>query len=207
MSDGEAPPFAVRLCMGVGFAAVGLMPVLSALDVAPFSASNINGPPWLGLVIGAVFLSGAMFLLVYDASVRFPWIGSALAIALLVGFAVIGNWIAFGVGRRECSGDSFVRWFTDSRAAAEIECRFAFGMGALMLDGMLVWVLGVGLRQMGMPGPLPNWIEKLGKGLLLLSLAPVVIVLVVMVIGKALVEACATRWRTGAWPAKASASK
>ena len=87
-----------------------------------------------------------------------------------------------------------------SRTASEIECRAAFGIGALMTDGILFWMLGEGLRGLGLFGPLPTWSEDLGQGLLLLALAPIVLVLIVIVLLKSLFEAFVTYWRTGTWP-------
>jgi len=200
VSDSDVPSFGVRVVLGLLFAAMGLFPILAAFDVAPMHARDIHGPPWLGLVAGGIFVLGGIFLVIYDATIRYPWLGSLFALALVGGLGAIGNWIAFGAGTRVCSGDTLVGWLVDSRSAREIECRAAFGIGALMIDGMLVWVLGVGFRQMGMPGRFPSVLEKLGKGLLLLALSPILIVLVAILIGKALYEACATRVRTGAWP-------
>ena len=61
-------------------------------------------------------------------------------------------------------------------------------------------MLGMGLRGLGLEGPLPAWIEKLGKGMLLLAVAPIVLVLIVGVVVKSLFEAFVEYRRTGTWP-------
>lgn len=69
-----------------------------------------------------------------------------------------------------------------------------------MLDGLLLWMLGMGLRGVGLEGSLPLWLEKLGKGLLLVVVAPIVLVQIVIVFFKALFEALVVYSRTGTWP-------
>lgn len=115
--------------------------------------------------------------------------------------------VAFGFGARECSGGIAAGAFAGSHAAGDFECRVAFGIGTLLLDGMLVWTLGAGLRAMGMPGRLPDWTERLGRGLLAVALAPIVLLLVAATAGKRLVDACIAFARTGAWPRRGPPAK
>jgi len=203
MSEGRVPSAGARFLLGLACAAAGTFPILSAFDVGPFHPDSINGPPWLGVVAGGIFVVGALFLWTGDATIRRPWLGGLFAIAMLLAFAAIGNWIAFGAGTRECGSEMSVGGFADARTAGDLECRVAFGIGALMIDGILVWMLGTGLRAMGMPGRLPGWIEKLGQGLLAVALAPIVLLLAVAITGKRVVDACITFVRTGAWPRRA----
>jgi hypothetical protein len=193
------PSAPVRFVLGLLFVACGIVGILATFDVGPLHARDINGPPWLGAATGGIFVVGGVFLWAGDAGARHPWFSNVLAMLMVAGFAAIGNWIAFGAGPRECSGGVSGFIFT-SRMAAEIECRAAFGIGALMTDGLLFWMLGKGLRGLGLEGPLPTWSEKLGQGLLLLGLAPIVLVLIVIVIFKSLFEAFVAYWRTGTWP-------
>jgi hypothetical protein len=189
----------LRFIVGLAVIACGVMPILAAFAIGPFQASEINGPPWLGAVAGGIFVLGGVFVWASNAAVRYPWIGSAVAMLLLVGLAAIGNWIAFGAGVRECSGgpSGAVPYSWDT---GNIECLAAFGIGALIIDGMLVWMLGTGLRKAGMDGPLPIWIERIGKAMLLVALAPIVLLLIVLTAGKAFAESFVTFCRTGKWP-------
>ncbi len=202
MSDGATPTALVRYLLGFVCATVGAFPILSAFDVGPFHPDSINGPPWLGVVAGGIFLLGALVVWTHEATLRRPWLGTLFAVALLLAFAAIGNWIAFGVGSRECSGGLAAGAVAGARAAGDLECRAAFGIGALMIDGILLWTLGAGLKQAGVPGRLPGWIEKLGQGVLAVALAPIVLLVVALTRGRALVEACVAWARTGAWPRK-----
>ena len=199
MSSSDMPSPPLRFVLGLLFFAGGIVLTLATFDVGPLHASDINGPPWLGAATGSIFIFGGAFLWAGDAAARHPWFANALAALMLAGFAAIGNWIAFGAGPRECSG-GFSGFLFTSHFAAEIECRAAFGIGALMLDGLLLWMLGMGLRGVGLEGSLPIWLEKLGKGLLLLGVAPIVLVLIVVVFFKALFEAFVVYYRTGTWP-------
>jgi hypothetical protein len=195
----DIPSPAVRFVLGLLFIAGGVVCILAAFDIGPMGARDINGPPWLGAATGSVFVVGGVFLWFADAAARHPLSGTLVAAGMLTGFAAIGNWIAFGAGPRECSGGVSGFIFI-SPAAAELECRAAFGIGALLVDGFLLLMLATGLRGLGIEGRVPSWIGKIGKGMLLVALAPIVLVLIVGVIGKSLFEAFVTYWRTGTWP-------
>jgi hypothetical protein len=120
---------------------------------------------------------------------------------LIVGaFAAIGNWIAFGPGPRQCSGGFTAFMFTTRRMAAEIECRVAFGFGACIMNGILVWMLAAGLRKVAGPGRLADGLEKFGKGVFLLALSPILIPMLAWLIGKSALEAFLEYRRTGKWP-------
>ena len=207
MSQSEVPSGGARFLMGIAFAAAGIVPILAAFDIGPLHSDSINGPPWIGAVAGGIFLMGAVFLFAYGATVRYPWLGSLLALVLVAGFAALGNWIAFGAGTRECSGSFSLAIFTHSRWVGEIECRAAFGIGAMMTNGLAVLILGAGLKQMGVTGWLPNWLEKIGLALLVIAFAPLVVLFILLSFGKWLVESCWAYLRTGKWPDKAQSAK
>jgi hypothetical protein len=190
---------ALRVLLGLAVIACGVFPILAAFDVGPLHSSEINGPPWLGVVAGGIFVLGGFAVWAGDAMTRHPWIGTSIGTLVLAGLASLGNWIAFGAGPRECSG-GVSGIITHEWQAGEIECRAAFGMGALMIDGMLVWGLGTWLRKRGLEGPFSTWIEKLGKGMLMIAIAPVILLLIAGLSGKAFFEAFLTFCRTGKWP-------
>ncbi len=193
MSDGHVPPFLFRFFLGIAFAAAGMFPILSALDVAPFHASQINGPPWVGVAAGAIFLAGAVFLWLYDVALRAPWLGSALAFLIVAGFAALANWIAFGPGTRQCTSSFSFGMFTSNRWVAGAECRVAFGIGAMACNGLLIMIMGTGLRQAGVAGAVPAALEKIGIGLMLLGFLPLAIVWLVAKFAFASVRWCRAR--------------
>lgn len=186
-----------RVVIGLLCIAGGIVPMLAAFDLGPLGTRDIHGPPWLAAVAGGIFVLAGVGLMSSDGKRHTPL--SYLLLALtLAGFAAISHWIAFGLGVRECSGSFGGVFFAG--AVSEMTCRGAFAIGALILDGALVWVLARGLRQLTGPGPLVDRLEKIGQAAFLLGLAPVLLPLVLSLLGKALLVAVATRWRTGKWP-------
>ena len=81
-----------------------------------------------------------------------------------------------------------------------IACRAGFGIGALLLDGFVLWMIAASLRAIVGPGAFSNAIEKIGIALLLLALAPIILPMLMFSIGKILLEGFATWRATGAWP-------
>lgn len=181
--------------LGLLCIAGGVVPILAAFDLGPLARRDIHGPAWLAAVAGGIFVLAGLGLLTSDG--RRPTPLSYLLFALtLAGFAAISHWIAFGVGVRQCGG-SFGGF---AMVPGDLACRGAFALGALILDGALVWVLASGLRQLIGPGPLTDRLVRVGQVALLLGLAPVLLPLVLWLLGKAALGAVATRWRTGQWP-------
>lgn len=185
-----------RWLLGLLCIAGGVVPILAAFDLGPLSASDIHGPAWLGAVAGGIFVLAGVGLWIGDDQ-RVTPLSYVLFMLVLAGFAAIGNWIAFGAGPRQCSGGFGGFWFGN---LAELECRIGFGIGALIVDGALVWVAASGLRRLTGPGPVVDRLEKTGQAALLLGLSPVLLPLILFLVGKALFGATATRLRTGKWP-------
>jgi hypothetical protein len=133
------------MCFGTGAVAL-----LGAFDVGPVRHADINGPPWIAGVAGGLFL-------LFGNAIAFAgttWFRGAqryLALPIVAGFAAIGNWIAFGEGPRECSGGISFLFVSISGPSSEIECRIAFGIGALILDAALLWFLAAQLRKLVRP--------------------------------------------------------
>lgn len=201
MSDSSAPLSArMRWLVGLATVAVGVMPMLAAFDVGLLRARDINGPPWLGFVAGGIFVLGGLGVIAGERGRRDHPLSWLMVFAILAGFAAIANWIAFGVGTRQCSVgfSSFV--FSSTRAAAEIECRIAFGLGAGMLDGILLWSVGHGLARM-MPGSrFARLVERLGQGVLLVALLPILVPVFTVLIVKSLFDGAREYYETGRWP-------
>ena len=108
-----------------------MFPILAAFDVGgPFRQEDINGPPWIAGAAGTAFVMAGLAVAVGE---RMRWLGGAAGFVAFLALVAIGHWIAFGVGERE--GTSTVSGFIGSRSreAGNVECRVAFGMGALLL--------------------------------------------------------------------------
>lgn len=181
--------------------AAGLIPALAAFDIGPLHAADINGPPWLGLAAGSVFIAGGMAML---AGAAIPALQAILGVLALAGMAAIVNWIAFGVGERACSGAVGFLWLAADSAYAGLACRIPFGLGAAIIDAALI--LGVvALLQQALGGaPRLARTIKAAQGLLLLALAPLLLFVLVMAV---LPVALGVVWhglRSGLWPRTAA---
>ena len=193
----SALPRGAAHLIGLVFIASGILPMLAAFDVGPLHSEDINGPPWLGFVAGAVFFSGGLAVM---AGPRSPLVGSLFGVLALAGMAAIGNWIAFGAGERACSGSISLPWLWSESDFSGLGCRIPFGLGALITDAFLCYMI-VSMLQKSLGGP-PRLARllKAAEWLILASIAPFLLLLVVMVVCSAAAAAVKTRWTTGAWP-------
>jgi len=179
--------------------AMGLFPMLDALDVFPGSAARMNAPRWVVLIAASLFFIVGMYVLllavVGEALAR--GFGAVLGMAIFLGLAAIVHWIAFGGGDRNgCSGGVSALGIGFSGSVPDLECRAAFGYGALLLDLILLrgvaWQLArrsPGSRSMRAFEKISEW----GIGLLLL---PLVLLAVGLTKGKDAVTRLANRLRS-----------
>lgn len=199
MSEDGSPPPALRLLLGLLCLAAGVLPILAAFDLGPLRRDAIQGPAWLALVAGGVFVLGGLALLLGRAGRQDGPVAWALGIAMLLGFAAIGNWVAFGPGPRACSME-IEGMFGTVRPTGELSCRIAFGIGAMMVNGCLIWIAGLGVAKLGGESGLSKALVRLGLAVLLLALAPVLLLPVLYLIGRGLIDGFAAYRATGRWP-------
>ena len=83
-----------------------------------------------------------------------------------------------------CSGTFSFAMLTSARWVGDLECRIAFGIGAIMCDGLLVMIAGRGLQQAGVTGPLPGYLDKIGTWLVFGAFAPLLLIFVVVKFGE-----------------------
>lgn len=192
----QLTPGAAHL-IGLVFVAVGILPMLAAFGIGPLGRADINGPPWVGFAAGAIFSSAGLALI---AGPQSPLAGGLFGVLALAGLAAIGNWVAFGAGQRACSGNISLPWLWSASDFSGLACRIPFGFGALITDAFLCWMI-VSVLQKALGGP-PRLARllKAAEWLILASLAPILLLLLVMAISSAAVAAVKTRWTTGAWP-------
>ena len=200
MADEKPLPPAARLSIGLLCVVAGGVPMLAAFNVGPLGQGDINGPPWLGAAAGGVFVLAGLAVLAGAPAQRSQPFAYLMLFVMLGCFAAIGNWIAFGPGPRQCSVGFTAFMFETRQAAAEVECRVVFGIGAIMLNGILFWMLASGLRKLAGPGRLADVLDKVGTGVFLLALSPILVPMVGFLIGKSAIEAYAEYRRTGKWP-------
>ena len=190
---------AARIFIGLFCIACGVTPMLAAFDVGPLDSSAINGPPWLGFLAGGVFMAAGIAVMLGER-LRNSALAYGLFAAIIGAFAAIANWIAFGPGPRECAVAFAGLLFESGSWGNEIACRAGFGIGAILLDGFVLWMIAGALRSIMGPGRLPNAVEKLGVAVLLLALAPIILPMLLFPIGRIFIEGFAIWRATGSWP-------
>jgi hypothetical protein len=181
----------------VGFLFVlgGVLPVLAALDFPGFNEGK-NAPDWVVGLAGVLFMLGGMAVWAHGTSAE-RMVSNIAGGVILIGLAAIGNWIAFGAGERACSG-GFSAWiFSGERDAGEWECRAAFGIGAAMLDAIILLAFAGLLKSAFGPRAWISLLEKLAWGILLVALSPFLLLLIVFAFaqsGKDAARDKASRW-------------
>jgi len=139
------------MAIGAACAGAGIYFVLVGFGVVP-PPSKINGPLWLSICVGLVFLAGGVSVLVRGwlgvpddedlpadaprALVALQWIAVVTACA---GLAAAGTWVAFGTGSRH-----FVMPLPVWGSLAEYIGRAAFGLGAI-----IAWLITLAFARMG----------------------------------------------------------
>ena len=188
-----------RTALALLCVAAGLIPALAAFDLGPLDSSAINGPPWLGAVAGGMFILVGLAIAA-GVTQRSGPVSYCLFAILLAGFACIANWIAFRAGPRQCEIAVAGLLFEIDSRGNEIACRAGFGIGAGLIDAVMIWMSAAALRDLFGEGALPRFVERCGTALFLIALAPILLPLLAWLIGKSLLEAYASYRRTGHWP-------
>lgn len=108
---------------------------------------QLHAPAWVAYVACAAFVFAGLTIIAYEFALRrtHAWLAAACTAALLVP----GGWVAFGPGVRECS--VAVPFF--STVGSDLLCRGAFGLGAVIVAALLVWVVLRALRQQNAANP------------------------------------------------------
>lgn len=190
-----------RLLLGLPCIAIGLLFFLAAGDVIPWPRVDfwvMSNSRSLLPATGAIAALGGIAMLTTGPGYR---VASVMGYAILVIFAVVVSWIAFGPGPRQCNPD-IVMFSGFGQDMAGSECRFAFGIGAGLLDGFLIIRLAKGMRTIIGPGLAPYMLEKAGWGLLFIALSPILVpfFLAILIIGG--VESWREYRATGKWRRK-----
>lgn len=189
------PP--ANILVGLLCVVIGIFPLLATFDIGPLNHNDINGPPWLGFASGGIFVAAGLAVMVGQSA---PLVNGVLAILALAGLAAIGNWIAFGVGERACSGGVSLAWLWSGGQLSDMACRVPFGLGAIVVDGFLC-VASVSLLQKALGGP-PRLAKllRISEIVMALTLAPLLLLLLIIMFVQGGIGAIRTRVATGAWP-------
>lgn len=194
-----SPPLSSRvsLLFGLLFVASGIFPMLAAFDIGPLGREDIQGPPWLGFVAGGTFVAAGLAII---AGPRALLVNSLFAILALAGLAALGNWVAFGAGERVCSGSLALPWLWGEGDFSGLACRIPFGLGAVITDAFLCWMIVATLQKaLGGPPRLAGLLQA-AQWLILVSLLPILLPLLMFLLAGVALGALKTRVTTGTWP-------
>ena len=125
-----------RLLVGLLSAMVGLLTGVMIY----WHPEKLHAPAWVAYVACSAFVFAGLTIMAYEFALHraHAWLVTACIAALLIP----GGWVAFGPGERECSvtGPFF------STVGSDLVCRGAFGLGAVIVAALLVWVVWRALR-------------------------------------------------------------
>ena len=155
MSDGEremSPRGAI--VFGVLMAVVGIG-IIAAGAWAP--QKDVHAPRWVIAAAGGAFLffgswTAVVYALGYDPkrsaeTLPPPLVQLAFFVPGIVFLALPFHWVAFGPGPRAFSGSFSLPFLWISRRSGELSGRIAFGIGAVVMDLIVVAITVTLLRR------------------------------------------------------------
>lgn len=182
-----------RLVTGLLCIAFGSVLMLATFNAGLLDQSDINGPYWLGLASGITFAAAGLAVI---AGPERPLLNSQLVILTLCGLAALGNWVAFGVGARTCNG-TIVFWANDF---IDLSCRLPFAFGAVVINSIIALMTVITVQKaLGGPPQLAR-LRRTSENLLLLSLAPILLPMVLILFLKIGYDVVKVRLTTRKWP-------
>ena len=111
-----------------------------ALGWVPIAAQDIHAPRWVVGAAGATFIAGGFAPLAArggPSSIMSQITGAGVVLPL----TLVANWVAFGPGARQFSGGLSFGFFAISQRASAVGGRIAFGIGATLLDILIVTII------------------------------------------------------------------
>ncbi len=180
----DLPPSG-RIGLGLLLLVGGATCIMASLDLGPLSSADVNGPPWLAAAVGGVFLLSGL-LVAAGKQWRHHPLSHAIVFFILAGLAAIGNWIAFAPGPRVCRVEVPGLGSDPSSWMSGIGCRTAFGVGAVVMDGVLLSMLATGVQKRLGKGRAADFAGKIGEGVLLVCLSPILVPMVLILVLKSL---------------------
>ena len=143
MSSSETP---APLWFGAVFVVAGAGIIGVGSGLIPVDPNSVHAPGWVIVLCGGVFaLSGVAACL---AGRTDEWVGELLVLALMVGFATVFSWVAFGPGERQFSGGASVGGVGVTGRVSRTVGRIAFGFGALMMWAIVAAVFAKLVRTL-----------------------------------------------------------
>ena len=132
--------------------ALGVVVMLASFGLFPVSDEGFTAPRWVVGLAGGAFLTAGFLLLLTLRKRADPlvleqethlkvFLRGGFTVILLVIFAVLSHWVAFGAGASRIVAQGRMPLLALSASANGVLGRLGFMVGALLIDGLLV--LGV----------------------------------------------------------------
>lgn len=182
MSNQNLPTsLAGRLLVGGIFAAPGLLIVAVGTRTIEVDPSTVHAPYWLLTLLGSMFVVAGLWLMTDGTPV-----GRAMKLivgpTILIGLLTALHWVAFGPGVRQCSGGIEIPFVTLWQTTGDMQCRLAFGLGAVVFDGLVLGGLLTQLAKKMGTGAGRVWTERIANAFIVLGLIPL-LPLVLLAVG------------------------
>jgi hypothetical protein len=148
VNPSAAPPLSTagKWCFALLFWVAGGLVIALAMDWIHAPPENFHAPRWVVGVAGLVFFAGGFAPLV-NASDKNSWGSSTLVLVVVAGMASVFNWVAFGDGPRQFSGGMSLGGIGTPTPVSAAGGRIAFGIGAVILDMILLGILWQFVRR------------------------------------------------------------
>ncbi len=173
-----------RLLMGGLFAVMGLVPIAVSLGVVEVDPDSVHAPMWIIGMLGGMFTLVGLWIGTAGTPVG-RVLGRLTGPVVLIGLLSMLHWVAFGPGVRQCSGSISIPFVSASRPAGDLECRLAFGYGALLFDGLIFGAMLSTWAEANLEGTKLKVLKGTGNALIIIPLAPFFLVLVTVALIKA----------------------
>lgn len=108
--------------------------------------SSVHAPGWVLQLVGLVFMLGGAMCYTHVLGKR---VQDGLGVLMMVAFAAVFSWVAFGPGERQFSGGVSVGPASAGGRPGEWTGRIAFGFGSLLL-----WAIALAIAT--------RWIKSFG---------------------------------------------
>lgn len=161
--------------------------MITALGIVPEWEEKMNAPRWIVFIAGSLFFIAGMWILMQAlvGEAVAAAFGTVVGLAIFIGLAAIGHWMAFGGGdRSDCSGGISALGIGFSTSASEFECRAAFGYGALLMDFILLRGIAWWIAQRIPESRAVHAFEKAAEWGIGLLLLPLVLLALLLTKGK-----------------------
>lgn len=134
-----------QILFGVIIMAGGLMIVVGSYGLVPIDKDVFLAPPVVTAAAGMCFTLGGLALVVPEGEL--PWLRSLLNLLIVSMIAVVAHWAGFGSGAGSEGATSISVGPVGFSGEGGITGRICFGLSALILDGVLVYMIYARVRD------------------------------------------------------------